>query len=343
MYIRTSNETEFFDVPCAFNLTMVAQGTSAVGVVKSPLDSSLGLIIFELVCCVFGIPLNMTITSSILRSMWISCKPRNVFQLGIILSNFCSFVRSIIDIFYFFSPSELTCKTFIAFSILPDAFLLFQSFLSLVDRFVAIRFPLWHRAKVTVPLAILLVSFGFVLQIGTIKFMYIAQLVPITSRLRTFERTVNLFSMLVPFVLCFAARVTVYIQTKKILADNCAFSSVEESVQVVACSEYNLSTRTANQIHLGPRLTQKTINRLEIRANKVLAIGVTSLLLISFPLVAVQTLMTICSQWFNRANYCSYTFGWTFPYLKQFGQIHGVYHPIIYMAWNEEFSVGCCT
>ena len=71
----------------------------------------------------------------------------------------------------------------------------------------------------------------------------------------------------------------------------------------------------------------------------MLALGVTSLLLISFPLVAFLAGMAICNSWFNsNADYCNKTFGWLSPYLKQFGQFHGVYHPIIYMAWNEEFS-----
>ena len=339
-----ANESNLFDdESCDLN---AGYYSSKNGHVMSPLNTSLHLIVFEIVCCVLGIPLNVMVPFSILRSRRMYRKPRNIFLLGVIASNFCSFSRSIINICYFFWPSDVTCKVFVALSVLPDAFLLLNSFFSLMDRYVAIRCPLWHRAKVTVPLSISVITFGFILEMGTLKFMYVARIVPLRAKMGRLEMTAAFWNLVIPFVLCFAARVTVYIQTRRILAENCTISVNNESMMEMRRNDDHIELATsgvARSIQLGPRIAQKTINRLEIEANKVLVIGVTSLLLISFPLVAFQILMVACISYHGSAEYCSVSFGWLTPYLKQFGLVHGVYHPIIYMAWSQEFSSDCCT
>ena len=140
----------------------------------------------------------------------------------------------------------------------------------------------------------------------------------------------------------------VYFQTKQILADNAVFSSSDnEPVDSAFCYNSNESGPRIIKvrIRLGPRLSKNAIDRLEMEAAKVLVLGVTSLLLISLPLIAYLLGMTICNKWSNI--YCNDTYGWLSPYLKQFGQVHGVYHPIIYMAWSEKFcrkkkNCDCC-
>ena len=332
-----NNSTEPLDIgtPCAFDFTS-AEGDSTA--LKSPLNTHLSLIVFEIICCVLGIPLNIAVTSSVLSSNRMCRKSRNIFLLGVILSNFCAFLRSILDIYYFFCPSDLTCKVYIYFSALPDAFLLLNSFFSLVDRYVAIGYPLWHRAKVTVPIVISLTLFGNLLQILILKFMYIFQLVPLRAQMRPLENVISLWSLGVPFVLCLVARLTVYFQTKRILAESYAARTDCDLVESVVMYSFNDSgTRASVRIQLGPRISQKMLNRLEVEATKVLVMGVTSLLLLSFPQLSFVIGINVC---YNHAtiDYCNDTYGWLSPYLKQFIQIHGVYHPIIYMAWNEEFS-----
>ena len=233
--------------------------------IESPIRTNLGLVAFEIICCILGIPLNLMVTASILRSRRMNRKPRNIFLLGVVVSNFCSFIRSIVDICNFFWPNDLACKVFMSVAVLPDAFLLLNSFFSLVDRYVAIGHPLWHRSKVTSSLAISVITFGFLIQTVILKFMYITQMVPLRARTKSFERTVNLCSLAVPFVLCFVARVTVYIQTRQILADNnCASLAENELAVKFACDKLGLKRSKAIRVRLGKRMSPKMISRLEV-------------------------------------------------------------------------------
>ena len=337
------NETELLsELPCAFDLTAAAtDGSNSSNVVQGAISTAFHLVVFEIVCCIAGIPLNVKVSFSILRSRRKCRRPRNILLLAVLFTNFSSFARSIIDICYHFWPADSTCKAYVAFSVLPDAFLLMASFFSLMDRYLAISCPLWHRDKVTVPLVISVVAFGFVIQTAILKFMYIGQMLPLSSQVIPLVGTVNFWSLVVPFFLCLAARITVYIQTNRILTEHDGIAD-SNATQVVIYSTGRTNrpsrNRTTVRIQLGPRLSQRTKNRLEAEATKVLVIGVTSLLLISFPLVVFLFGITICHNWFNNVDYCRDTFGWLVPYLKQFGQVHGVYHPIIHMVWNKEFS-----
>ena len=153
---------------------------------------------------------------------------------------------------------------------------------------------------------------------------------------------------MVPFILCCVARLTVYFQTKKILAESFGSSSDCDLVErVVLYNSSDSGTRASVRIQLGPRISQKMLNRLEVEATKVLVMGVTSLLLLSFPQLAFMVGITICYNGSITPDYCNDTYGWMSPFLKQFGLVHAVYHPIIYMAWNEDFSTknrncSCC-
>ena len=333
------NESEsFINIPCNSDANIPGWDYSTDDTMGSVMSSNLNLVVFEILCCTIGIPPNLFIAFCILRSGRMRSKARYIFLLGVILSNFISFVRLIIDVCYFFWPSDLTCKVFVAFAVLPDAVLLLNSFFSLVDRYVAIRFPLWHRSKVTVSLAISVIICGLLLQIGTLKFMYIAQLVPMRARMRSMETNAAFWSILIPFVLCFGARISVYIQTRRILDANAAGMDNLET-HVVYYAHDSSNNKPSIRVRLGQRLSQKAISKLEIEATKVLAFGVTSMLLISFPQIVYMICMEICRRVLYSNGYCSDSFGWLIPYLKQFGQIHGVYHPIINMVLNKEFSI----
>ena len=238
---------------------------------------------------------------------------------------------------YFFWPSDLTCKVNISVTGLSDAFLLLNSFFSLVDRYVAIGYPLWHRSNMTMPLVISVILFGNVLQAFILKFMYIAKLFPLRFQMRPVEGKLYLGSLTLLFVLCFLARVTVYFQTKRILSESRPPSVDGDLAERVVCNRSkDPGIKASVRIQLGPRISQNMLNRLEIEATRVLVIGVTSLLLTSSPLVVFLIGLTVCYDTSSSIEYCNETFGWLIPYLMQFGLIHSVYHPIVHMIWSKE-------
>ena len=172
LIMRSSYENqthESFKVLCAFDLVTTAKHGNTSNVVQGAISTAFHLVVFEIVCCIVGIPLNLKVSFSILRSRRKYRRPRNILLLAVIFTNFSSFARSIIDICYHFWPAESTCKAYVSIAVLPDAFILMASFLSLVDRYMSISRPLWHGTKVTVPLVIFVIAFGFAIQTAILK------------------------------------------------------------------------------------------------------------------------------------------------------------------------------
>ncbi len=164
-----------------FSLSEVTESKvllSEDGEIQSAINIDYPLIIFKIICSVIGIPLNAVLFLAIIckRRLLIN-RPRNIFLLATIASNLMAFVPSVLEIVHYFHPNELTCKLYVATFGLPDVFLLQNILLSQIDRYVAIREPLWHRTKVTVPLATLSVLVLFVISILVNKFLYIFRLV----------------------------------------------------------------------------------------------------------------------------------------------------------------------
>ena len=102
----------------------------------------------KLICCLVGIPLNVTTAVTILRHRRLRCKPRNIFLLGITLSFLTFFIPAMIELVYrILLPIDPLCRAYVAFVGLPHGLLLFNMSLALTDRFVAINYPLLHREK----------------------------------------------------------------------------------------------------------------------------------------------------------------------------------------------------
>lgn len=325
------------------------------GQMKSPIDRDLVLIIFKLLCSIIGIPLNGLMAVAVLRLRRLHSKPRNIFLMGITVSNLLAFVPPILEIIYYFLPNELLCLAFVFTNRLPDVYLLLNIFLSLMDRYVAIRYPLWHRKKVTVLHVFVGLVFSFTLITVISKFFYIFRLVPLRCQInRVAYRTVILVCLFL-FILCVASRVIVYLQTRKLLRDQRSSNfpirshPPEEIMEMVALSINNdaadISARPAVEfsaalptvIDLGVRVDQRMLHKMELDATKTLVAGVTSLFVLCCPAFILYLSLAICRL--SSAEFsCSSKFSWMFSYLKQLGLIHAIYHPIMYMAWNQEFT-----
>ena len=318
------------------------------GAVRAPMENNVYMIVFKILCIIIGLPLNLSMMWTIITRKSLHCSPRNIFVLGISFSSLAAFVQPLIEVIHFFAPSKLICQMYTSIMSLPDIFLLMNIFLSLIDRYIALEYPLWHRSKLTVKMAIGVIAAGFLVAIGLCRFVYIAQLIPLECKIVLYERTIMAWILIVLFVLCLVARVTVYFQTKRILRQSDLLAP--EADHSVGCFELSFllkkgAARTSVigpptiQIQLEhPRLSEETIFRLEWDATKVLVAGVTSLIVLSFPFVAFLLAMFICRTWFDALGYCN-RFVWLGGYFKQFAQVHGIYHPIVFMARIKYFSI----
>ena len=346
-----SNTTEWEQLQSSVTTFSTLWGAKTLGqgvTNRIPVENNVYIISFEIFCFVIGLPLNLNMVWSIVTRETLNCSPRNMFVLGISVSSLAAFIQPMIEVIHFFAPSDLTCRVYAAVLSLPDCFLLMNIFLSLIDRYVALEYPLWHHSKMTVKMGVGVIIACFFLIIGLCKFVYIAQLVPLECKIVIIERMIMSWTLIVLFFLCLATRVMVYFQTKRILRKNYLLAvHVAPKKQANCCYSWLLKMcRHQNNRNLNdgpvqvqtehPQLSEEAISRLEWDATKVLAFGVTSLLVLSFPLVAFFLFMFICRTWFDATGLCN-RFSWLGGYFKQFAQVHGIYHPIMYMAWNKEF------
>jgi len=101
--------------------------------------------------CVFGFPLNFEIIIHILYDKTMRLKPRYIIQLAIAFSGVFLLLTNVVLIVDFcFGPNEILCNVFVSFLMgVPYNCFMLNYFLYLIECFVAIAFPLWHRVYVT--------------------------------------------------------------------------------------------------------------------------------------------------------------------------------------------------
>ena len=119
--------------------------------VKHPMEINLFMAWLLGAICFVGLPLNFEIIIRILYDRTMQLKPRYIIQLGVAFSDVFILSAIVIVVLHFcFGPNEMICHIFVSFfmGISYNCFLL-NHFLSLIDCFVAIVFPLWHLVNVT--------------------------------------------------------------------------------------------------------------------------------------------------------------------------------------------------
>ena len=105
----------------------------------------------ELIVSIVGYLMNSAIACIIIFNKKLRTKPRNVFLLGIVLSNLPTSVRVFMELSYLISPNQELCQVlYVAVAGLPHVLFLTHLLLALVDRYAAIVHPLWHQEKVTI-------------------------------------------------------------------------------------------------------------------------------------------------------------------------------------------------
>jgi dopamine receptor D1 len=329
------------------------------GEIYNPVDvrETIFLIVTKSICCLIGIPLNVTIAISIIRHRQLRCKPRNIFLLGIVLSYLSFFVPAIIELIYWgLLPIEWVCQGYVALVGVPRALLLMNMLLALVDRYVAINHPLLHRGKMTARLACASIVASSVFIVFSIKFVFIVGLGTIRCEMWLVHIKIITLILAILFVSCTALNVIVYRQTKTHLSDSRTLSPssndggmdwtgerpiiIDGSVGNVRGSPGNSDnpSGTANagpamSIHVGRRI----FSQMEIEATRTLIIGVASLIVTCLGVILASSFF-ICRFIFGQSE-CS-NYNWTGPYLRELLLFPAVYFPIILILRSKELMLG---
>ncbi|EFX73329.1 hypothetical protein DAPPUDRAFT_325397 [Daphnia pulex] len=316
----------------------------------NPIDPVFFLIIVKCVCCLIGIPLNVSIIVTIIRYRQFRSKPRKIFLLGIFFSNLSFFAPALIKLIYWgFYPVESLCKTYVALVGLPQSLLLSNMLLALVDRYLAINHPWAHREKMTVRLACLAVVISSALIVFLLKFVYIAGLVPLRCQVLSVHSNILAAILVTLFLSCIAMNFIVYRQTKiHLRRDSRTLSpqGTNEETQEIPLNDrstrgsasFSLNDHLTNNMPMSIHVDRRKSFEMEIEATFTLIIGVASLFVTVFPMFILLFIIMMCQLVYNEELECS-NLTWLMTYFKELGSIHAVYSPLIFLVRNKELRV----
>ena len=341
-----TNETNQLENVVALNATM-----------QHPIEINVVVMTVELICSVVGIPINFVISCVIICTKRLRNKPRNIFLLGLVFSNLLTFVSVFMEFSYLISPSQELCQVYFATAGIPYVLFLTNMLLALACRYVAIVRPLWHKEKITVRLAVFS-QLGASIFISVIyKFGYIAQLLPLNCELQLIQLKIIASILLILFSSCIVLQIIVYCRTRKILR-KCGrgkrrraetketlvsanfpvlvFNLVAQQVITQPIPANYVRESASNPEILEVHISDSYINRLEIEATTTLISSVTSLSIVTGPVILLPFAALICQNYFENPV-CSYIFLFLAPYvIKTLVTLHAVYHPTFYFLRSSE-------
>jgi len=307
------------------------------GEIKSAIYVNLTLLVLKIISCSLGIPLNLIAILLVLfkQNSNTSYRPRDVFSLATLFSNLLMFFPAHLEIAYFFYPAnKFICVLYVATAGLPEVFISQSNILSLIDRLVAIQFPLWHIDKVTVPWSILWVIVSFVVAVFVNKFLYVFQLVELDCHIHLVANRIPIISVGVLFTLCLTLRVTVFFQTRKLIRLNEDLPA-DNFAEAVTADTKNINLRRKNTLIdlQQKKMNEETLRRIEDETTKTVISGVTMLLVFTFPRLIFPIVITVCKTHYHE-NY-RVLVRWV-PYFKQLGPFSAMCHPIVHLYFNTK-------
>ncbi|EFX82082.1 hypothetical protein DAPPUDRAFT_316623 [Daphnia pulex] len=312
--------------------------------------------IVHLICLSQGIPINLLIGVVIARNRRLH-NPRNTFWLGIIVLNLLTIFMAVLKLLVVHvadDPAHFTCLLFSFMTGKPYTILLFIMLLAILDRYVAITYPLYHREHVTVRLVVF-VQIGIFLAVFFLLSMpFIFNWIPLMCgfNLMMGKWTMLLRSILV--TMCITAQVKVYLVTRRYLRQaevrplsiplqqmvitppNNGDESLRPASATVEETSSSMSV-VANTNKNAPFFVHrrnKTVSKLELEASLTLLVGVSTLCIITAPMFIVCFALSICQQ---VGGECAGLNSMA-PYVRQAALIHAVYGPLIYMIRSREFA-----
>lgn len=343
------------------------------GEVQKPIILDIFLIITKIISAFIGIPLNTFIVLIIIRLRRLHSKPRNIFLLAMIVSNLLLFFPSLIELIYWFLPLENVCRSYVAVIGLPNAILLWTMFLALTDRYIAIKYPLKHREKVTVRRATVFLFISSILLAFIMKFIFIVRLAPIGCEIRLVHSKMIGSTVGLLFVSCIVIHFIVYRQTRILLQNSRSIKPTtgnksksvtqadrnemfnEPANQQVATNDIELidpevggiqvdstggnqARAVTNDSHhsntsMVIHVNIGTLSQMEMEATRTLIVGVTSLFVIVSPPVLFFLSVFACRV--IEQSECAHMV-WLAPYFREVTSVWAVYNPLLWLFRNGE-------
>lgn len=343
---------------------------------QHPIVLDVYLIIIKIVSALIGIPLNVFIAINIIRLCQRFPKPRYIFVLGIIFCDLLAFVPVVIELTYFILPDDSVCRAYVAVVGLPYALLLMNMSFALSDRYIAIKYPLWHRKKMSARFTIGFLVISSLSMIFFLKFVLIFQLVPLRCDARFVHSLIIGGAIVFLFTLCIIINIVVYRQTKTILARSRNLTHLTSNGAIrtkrkkglpdnelgngkfepIDCQQVTIgmsnivgnddqNTIVASAVKEVPssglsiHVDNETTSQIELKATHTLIAGVTSLFAMACPLILLLFSIHFCRIITGYPAECKY-FLWVGPYLRELGLIHAaIYNPLMWLVRNDEFRL----
>ena len=186
------------------------------GTVYNPFTPSNGYVFtFNCFCCIIGLLASARVVyKSVVTCNGSGWRPRHVLLLGTIISCILTvLVHCFIPLIYFLWPNGGLCRFFVAVYRLPYVAFLFNIFLALIDRYVAVTRSTWHRTEITRKHCLIWLSLFNLLLAMAVKWSFIAQVDSVECAFH-FKHGVTLVAIiLVLFVLCTVFLIAVFVAT----------------------------------------------------------------------------------------------------------------------------------
>ena len=351
----------------AFNATLEPEWSDVLknkdGSVRDPTKISTALFVIDCICVLVGLPLNFYIALKIMFKRRLNSKPRNIFQLSFSFCNIISLgVTNILEIIHHLRPNDNVCRLYVAIGALPSFLFFFNLLLSLMDRYVAISYPLWHRNKVSVNSVIFwLLLLNLALTVG-VKWIYVGQHVPLRCEIQVRHIVTVHTVQCVLFVACIGFHITDYVKTCQLLprpsggtvsvpslprisrrraaAAAAAMQQEEEVIEMnVIYSAVNVRQEPPPlpppPERLSVHIRSGAVAQLEMEATRTFLFGVIPLLILPLPWLVLIITHSICLVFYGEA--CN-DFIWLAGYFKAWITLHAVINPLMNICRNKELS-----
>jgi hypothetical protein len=232
-------------------------------------------------------------------------------------------------------PVESLCHVFVAVVVVPQGLLLMNMLLALVDRYLAINYPLLHREKMTNGLACGVVIISSIAVVFLIKFVYIVRLGTIRCEIWLFHVKTMVSVVMILFPSCIALNIIIYRQTKIILRPRTLELTPDERVlsSDSVTATHHATVETPMSIHVG----RKKLGQMEMEATRTLIIGVASLCVL--PCLALVFLATFFTCRLIFGHFACSDFYGIGTYIRDISLTPALYGPIIFLVRNKELRV----
>ena len=297
--------------------------------IYNPINVNTVSVIIKCLFCSIGIPLNVSIAATIIRLRRLRCSPRNVFLLGITLSYLSFSIPPAIELIYWgMYPIESVCHAYVAVAAVPQGLLVVNMLLALIDRYLAINHPMFHRRKMTTRFAGCLIITSSATIVFLMKFVYIAQLDTIRCEILLVQVNINFVTITALFASCIVLNIIIHRKTKTLLRESRTLKATKDDRDV---SNDDIAV-TPMSIHAD----REKVGEMEMEAARTLMIGLASL-------CAMPCLALI----FNATSFaCRLIYGQLacakllniIPFIKEFSLTPAIYGPVIFLARNKELS-----